>query len=404
MVLTAFALSTLAILSLVGVSLIFFYLRITERESPHISASQRTNEPLLSVIITAKNEQDTIGSCITSLQAQSYRNIEILVVDDNSRDRTKEIATNFQTDSRVRVISLSEKPSNFLGKSWACQKGFENSRGEMLLFVDADSTFNKEAVEISLSYLISNSLDMFSISPKVNLKGIWAYSTLPLVSAGINLLYPMKKVNDPKSKRAYVFGTFILVRRSVYESIGGHASVRDKLVEDAAIAQLAKSKGFKLKVALGESLIQTDWENDFHSVYHGMERVFSDSVRPYGLISILDAILLFFLGLYPLIFIAFSILHGISLLQSSFDPLIQYISFIASLLSVLFAILVSANELYHATGKKIAYQALLYPLGFVLFVSAIITTVIKVRRSQGFYWKGKKYTPMNPLKEDHKSL
>ncbi|MHB1907395.1 MAG: glycosyltransferase family 2 protein [Nitrososphaerales archaeon] len=356
-------------------------------------------EPLLSVIITAKNEQDTIGACIASIQAQSYANIEIIVMDDNSQDRTKEIATEFQTDSRVRVVSLSEKPANFLGKSWACQKGFENSRGDVLLFVDADSTFNKEAIEISLSYLISNSLDMFSISPKVSLKGPWAYSTLPLVSAGINLLYPMKKVNDPKSKRAYVFGTFILVRRSVYESIGGHASVRDKLVEDAAIAQLVKSKGFKLKVALGESLIQTDWEKDFHSVYRGMERVFSDSVRPYGLISILDAVLLFFLGLYPLIFIAFSILF-----QSSFDSLTQYFSFIASLLSVLFAILISANELYRATGKKLTYQSLLYPLGFVLFVSAIVTTAIKVRRSQGFYWKGEKYIQTNHLKEDHKSF
>ena len=399
MVLLVFALSTLAILSFLGVSLIFSYLRITERESPHISKSERKMEPLLSVIITAKNEQDTIGACIASIQAQSYANIEIIVMDDNSQDRTKEIATEFQTDSRVRVVSLSEKPANFLGKSWACQKGFENSRGDVLLFVDADSTFNKEAIEISLSYLISNSLDMFSISQKVSLKGPWAYSTLPLVSAGINLLYPMKKVNDPKSKRAYVFGTFILVRRSVYESIGGHASVRDKLVEDAAIAQLVKSKGFKLKVALGESLIQTDWEKDFHSVYCGMERVFSDSVRPYGLISILDAVLLFFLGLYPLIFIAFSILF-----QSSFDSLTQYFSFIASLLSVLFAILISANELYRATGKKLTYQSLLYPLGFVLFVSAIVTTAIKVRSSQGFYWKGEKYIQTNHLKEDHKSF
>lgn len=374
-------LSILAVISFLGVFLIFSYLVNTERKAPHISKSnlQLTKEPLISIIIAAKNEEETIARCISSLQNQTYMNLEIIVVDDESKDRTLEIASTF----RVRVISSGPKPQDWIGKSWPCEKGYESSTGEILLFVDADSIFEKEAIERSIDYFTRDSLDMFSISPRVNLKGPWAYSTLPLVSGGINLLYPMNKVNDPKSKRAYVFGTFILVRRSVYESIGGHASVKNTLVEDAALAQNLKSKGFKLKVVVGDGLIQTNWESDFKSIYHGMERVFSDSVRPYGLVSLLDALVLFFLGVYPFIFIIF-------FYSSAFQSVLG-LGLLASLLNVLFSILIYVNELHLVSGRRVSYQALLYPLGYFLFMSAVITTAFKVKRSKSFIWKGENY-------------
>jgi chlorobactene glucosyltransferase len=394
--------SFFAILSALGLLLILIYLLRTESQAPHISSYVKDRvkneiEPLVSVIIAARNEEEKISRCISSLSAQHYRNLEIIVVDDNSSDKTKSIAETFETkDHRVKVVSAGVKPWGWVGKSWPCQVGFQNSKGKILLFVDADSVFGPLSVGNSLSYFEGSDLDMFSISPRVNLKGIWSKATLPIVSGGINLLYPMKKVNDKQSKRAYVFGTFIMIKRSVYDSLGGHAAIRERIVEDAAIAQLVKSNGFKLRVMIGDGLIKTDWESDFKSIYHGLERIFSDSIRSYGLVSLLNAALIFVIGLYPIFFIMgfaiYSALLGNLFLGSDLASLILVAGLTASVLNILFALSLGVNELHHLQGKRnVGLAPLLYPVGFCLFMSAIVTSTIKVKRSRGIEWKGQKF-------------
>ncbi|HKW03706.1 MAG TPA: glycosyltransferase family 2 protein, partial [Nitrososphaerales archaeon] len=296
-----------SLLSALGAVSITTFLFVTERRAPRFSKSIKKIEivqrdTLLSVIITAKNEEQTIGRCLESLIAQTHENLEIIVVDDESSDDTVKVSQKFSDrDKRIRVVGAGVKPSGWFGKNWPCQKGFENSRGEFLLFVDADSEFDKAVISLALNYALSLSIDMLSLSPRLRLKGVWSRATVPLLTGAINLLYPMTRVNDPDKKRAYVFGTFVLVLRKTYEEIGGHASVKDKLVEDAAIAQRAKSSGHKLRVEIGNEFASSDWESELKVIYHGLERVFSDSVRPYGLLSILNAVLVFFLGIFPLI-------------------------------------------------------------------------------------------------------
>ena len=396
-----FLASLFAILSAVLLFAILLYLLSTERQAPHIRKSEtkgreQSQDTLVSIIIAARNEEEKIARCISSLIAQSYQNIEILVVDDNSTDKTSSIAAEFEgKDPRVHTISPGAKPQRWVGKSWPCERGFQVSKGELLLFVDADSVFEPKAVEYSVKCLHYGSIDMLSISPRVNLTGIWAKATLPLVSAGINLLYPMKKVNDPKSRRAYVFGTFILVKKSVYAAIGGHEAIRERIVEDAAIAQLAKSKGYKLRVMIGDGLVTTDWEHEFSSIYRGMERVFSDSIRSYGLVSLLDAVLVFFLGLYPIVFIvgyaSYSIFVRNFMVGSNLVSLPLNAGFVASLMCVLFSLSMQAKELHITKAKKIGLTPFLYPIGFCLFISAIVTSTLKVSGSKSIEWKGQKF-------------
>ncbi len=391
--------SFLALLSASGTLIILSYLWTTERKAPHILQSSfensKSNQPSkpVSVIVTARNEERVIGRCISALENQSYPNLEIIVVDDNSTDNTHKIAYEFQRrDTRVSVFDAGAKPKDWVGKSWACHRGFMASKGEVLLFVDADSSFDSRTLTSSMDRFQSESIDMYSLSPTVSLHGVWSHSVMPLISGAINLLYPMKKVNDRKNKRAYVFGTFVLVKRSCYVAIGGHEAVRNRLVEDAAIAQAAKSKGFKLRVENGDGLITTDWESDLSDVFHGLERVFSESVRSNGQISILNAVVLFFLGLYPIAFIlgyfTAYFLGGNDLITLSSNILSLGLS--ASILSVLLALLIAANELRSVSGKVRLYP-LLYPIGFALFICAIITSSRKVSSAGGFVWKGERY-------------
>lgn len=381
-----------SLLSALGTVSITTFLFVTEHRAPRFSKSIKKIEiapkdTLLSVIVTAKNEEQTIGRCLESLIAQTHENLEIVVVDDESSDDTVKVSQKFSDrDRRIRVVGAGPKPHGWLGKSWPCQKGFENSRGEFLLFADADSEFDKAVVSLALNYAASFSIDMFSLSPRLRLKGIWSHATVPLLTGAINLLYPMSRVNNPDKKRAYVFGTFILVSRKTYEEIGGHASVKDKLVEDAAIAQRAKSSGHKLRVEIGNEFAASDWESNPKVIYHGLERVFSDSVRPYGLISILNAVLLFFLGIFPLIVVVsyLAFMSGYSLTS------LEGISFLACLVSIAGLVLTFGKELRSVSGRVGPYPVF-YPVGCALFILAIVTSSIKARGRGAFEWKGTKY-------------
>ncbi len=221
-------LTALAILSLLGSLSLLVFLVITETAAPKFTKSirglgQDNSESLVTIIIPARNEEETIGSCLNSLILQSHTNLEILVVDDSSADNTANIVNKLAAaDSRIKLVLAGTKPRDWVGKSWPCWRGFEASRGEYLLFVDADSRLAPEAVRTTLDYALREKIDMFSISPRVEMTSVAAKAVMPIISGAINLLYPMHKVNDPKSSRAYVFGTFVLVSRKIYEAIGGH--------------------------------------------------------------------------------------------------------------------------------------------------------------------------------------
>jgi chlorobactene glucosyltransferase len=379
----------LAVLSLAGSLGIFIYLLITERDAPKFSFSFESvltsqGKPKVSIVVTAKNEEQMIGKCLESLLTQTYDHPEIIVVDDSSTDHTADKVAKLAAQySNLRLVFAGPKPTSWVGKSWPCWRGFQEAKGEYLLFVDADSIFESRIVERSVIYAEQNSIDVFSLAPRVEVRGWMAKAVLPLITGAINLLYPMKKVNDRKSKRAYVFGTYILVRKEVYEKTGGHSKVRDQLVEDAAIAQLAKSAGYNLRVEGGGDLITTEWESDPKAIFHGLERVTSTSIKTYGIVSVLNAILLFFLIIYPVLFILSS------LLLRAFSE-IFLLGLVASILNVILFLSLTAREM-HAVSGRAGPEIFLYFVGGLIFIAAIVTTSIKVTRGKDLYWKGQGY-------------
>ena len=381
-------LNVLAVLAAISSFLVLLFLLLTHRNAPRFlesiqSIKQVNEKPRVSVIITARNEEDELSRCLGSLIRQDYPDLEVILVDDSSADRTLAIAESIRKlDRRIRIVEAGQREEGWIGKSWPCWKGYQCADGDLLLFVDADSEFLKAStVSDAVNYLLVKEYDMFSISPKVRLDSVWASSTLPLVSSAIDLLYPMMKVNDPPSDRAYVFGTFILVKRAVYEAIDGHRKVRKSLVEDAAIAQDTKAKGYKLRIEVGTEFLATDWEHELSKIYSGLERIMSTSIQGYGLVSNVNTILLFFLALYPILFVI-----GFAL-----NPQSEYFTgAIASVLNIIFFLSIFATE-SRLVAKKAGLRVLLYPLGVLIFMSAIFTTSLKVRNGKGIDWKGRSY-------------
>lgn len=382
--------ATLAVLAFLGSAFIFGYLVKTERSAPKFSDSikGRGNSPisdiLVSVIVPARNESREISKCIESLLVQTYSNFEMIVVDDSSSDNTCDVVNSLaKNDSRVKLVLAGAKPEGWVGKSWPCWKGYEYSAGAYLLFVDADSTLARNTIECSLRYALENDFDMLSLSPRIKLQGVTARAVLPLISGAINLLYPMHKVNNKKSERAYVFGTFILVKRSVYEAIHGHEKVKGELVEDAALARVTKGAGYNLRIERGPEFVSTLWETDSMSIYQGLERITSSSVRSYGLLSILDALFLFFITLYPILYV---ISYALILPAGN----VFLIGLVASLLNIATFLSLAEFETIRVSGSANP-SAVLYPIGSAFFMTAIIATAVKIVRNKELRWKDSGY-------------
>lgn len=379
----------IAVLSLLGSIAILSYLGITERQAPKFlflpEKEEEENGPSVSIIVTARNEELMIEDCLDSLVAQTYQRKEIIAVDDSSSDRTVEIISRIAArEPQLRLVNAGQKPIGWVGKSWPCWRGAEEAKGEYLLFVDADSQYERTLVSRSALYVKKNAIDIFSVSPRVKFRGIWARAVLPMITGAINLLYPMRKVNDKKSDRAYVFGTYFLIRKDVYEKTGGHREVRDQIVEDAAIARLVKSAGYKLRIERGENLLATEWESDARAIFNGLERVASSSIKSYGIFSILNAILLFFLIVYPLIFV-------VAALALHVESGLFLTGIIACVANIIVFLTLDALQMTVISGSAGGPAVLLYFIGGLFFIAAIVTTSVKVARGRDLYWKGQGY-------------
>ncbi len=217
--------------------------------------------PLVSIIVPARDEAENIGRCLGSLLHAEWPEYEIVLVDDRSEDGTREIAEALaeQTGGRVRVVAGEPLPEGWIGKPWACWQGFKAARGDLLLFTDADTRHGPELLSRAVRALRDHGADMLSALPRQVMVGFWERFMLPHVWFIITARYPlMSRVNRSANPLTVMAnGQFILVRREAYEAIGGHAAIRDEVVEDVRLAQRMVAAGRSLFVAHAEELIQT---------------------------------------------------------------------------------------------------------------------------------------------------
>jgi glycosyltransferase involved in cell wall biosynthesis len=221
----------------------------------------QTPRPELSIIIPARNEEASLARCLSSLTAdpfwsdpeESWR-LEIIVVNDESSDCTRKIAESF---GRVRVLDAGPLPGGWCGKQHACQIGADAATGEWLLFTDADTMHRSGGVWVAVAEARDKVADLLSYSPAQEVHGFAERSVMPLIYAELAAAYKPKQVSDPTSPAAAANGQFLLIRRVVYDLIGGHASVAGGLLEDVAIARRVKQAGGKLYFRFGGELVTT---------------------------------------------------------------------------------------------------------------------------------------------------
>jgi glycosyltransferase involved in cell wall biosynthesis len=229
------------------------------------TAAQR---PTVSLIIPARNEEACLGDCLRSLVAQSGIAFEIIVVDDHSTDRTREIATSFPKE-QVRVLEAGPLPEGWTGKNNAVTTGARQARAQWLLFTDADTVHVSGSLTRALKEVQDNNADLLSYSPEQIAVTFWEMATLPVVFAELARQYPPSIVSDPASPIAAANGQFILVRREAYEAVGGHAAIAGDILEDVALARALKRSGRKIRFRYAPDALRTRMYRNYHQLRDG---------------------------------------------------------------------------------------------------------------------------------------
>ncbi|MGA9641757.1 MAG: glycosyltransferase family 2 protein [Terriglobales bacterium] len=222
--------------------------------------------PVVSIIVPARNEEASLGDCLWSLVGQTGVSLEIIVVDDGSKDGTRAIAESF---AGVRVMAAPPLPAGWTGKNNAAAAGATAARGEWLLFTDADTVHVAGSLGRAVEEARREDAEMLSYSPEQIAVTFWEMAVLPVVFAELAREYPPKKVSDPASPIAAANGQYILIRREAYEAVGGHRAIADSLLEDVALARAVKKSGRRIRFRYAADAVRTRMYRNFGQLSEG---------------------------------------------------------------------------------------------------------------------------------------
>jgi Glycosyl transferase family 2 len=225
--------------------------------------------PAVSAIVPARNEEATIAAAVESLAAQPEIT-EIIVINDQSTDGTA--AALQQLSSRyaqLRVLETKELPGGWVGKNYAVSLGAEQATGDWLLFTDADGVHLPGSTAHALADAAETGAGLVSYSPEQETRSWWEKALIPFVYTRLAHKYSYAEVNHPDSPEAAASGQYLLIRREDYVRIGGHAAVAGEVLEDVALARLAKRAGVRLYFASGSGIMRVRMYRTFAAMWQG---------------------------------------------------------------------------------------------------------------------------------------
>ncbi len=240
--------------------------------------ANKSEWPFVSILIPARNEAGNIARCVRSLLSQSYANFEIIVLDDNSEDSTSAIVEMLAIPGddphrRLRLVKGAPLPKNWLGKNFACHQLSQYAQGDLLLFTDADTFHSVSTLSKAVTALLYEKADFLSVFPRQQTVSLAERLSLPMLPFFVVGLLPIWFVShSPRPTFSAANGQFMLFRRETYEAIGGHAAVREIVLEDVTMGRLVKKLGFKQILPDGSDLVQCRMYRGSGEVWRGFSK------------------------------------------------------------------------------------------------------------------------------------
>ena len=335
------------------------------------------NAPLISICVPARNEERNLRTCLEAILAQKYPNFELIVVDDRSTDATPALLKELSNETRLHALVGAELPPGWAGKPHALHQASLTARGEWLCFVDADTFLAPEALASCYIKARETHADLFTVLTYQITGSFWEKVVLPLVMTALSVGFSPRKVNDPSRRDAVANGQFIMIKRSVYQAIGGYEHLKDQIVEDKAIAEQVKNNGYRLMYT---SLPQM-WEGWTKNIYLGLRD--QPALLILGAVgALLFVIAALVLPLWPLLGL-FLFLHRGGWMAAA----------IITEALILWGALIYKRAAVARSMDISRWYAMTTPLGAGVFTAMMLTSSWKVISGQGVTWKGRKYKP-----------
>jgi chlorobactene glucosyltransferase len=336
-----------------------------------------TDRGLVSVLIPARNEEANIGRCLDSLLDQSYRNYEIIVLDDQSEDSTWQIISQYahRFPKRIRAIRGVPLPGGWYGKTHAMQYLSRYARGDYLLFTDADTLHSRESLAWAVTNINEHNADFLSgyVYQEVSTFGeALIVPTTYIMSAIVLPLWLIHRTTP--SLLAFAVGQLVLFRRQAFDTIGGYSTVSEQISEDVFVARAVKKAGFRTVFLDIRDYVGCRLYRGYRESFDGIGKNIYDFFKNQPAFFASVASILAGFILLPLILIPIELNSG--------NPLLRL-----SLFSVLTFLLAWSLTLYDRGQKW--WLPLLYPLTFAHLFYMAWKSFGRVASQLGVEWKGR---------------
>ncbi len=345
------------------------------------NVKDETDGPLISVIIPARNEENSLGRLLESMIGQSYRNLEILVINDQSTDRTGEIIAEYaRKDPRIRGFESDpgiKLHSN--GKINALLQLIPHAEGEYLIATDADTEHAPDCVTHAYSIMKKNDLDIISGFPTEICPSFMGTVNISAMMF-TNIMIPHFLVyHFPIPSASFAIGQFIMMKRSAYEETGGYMSIRGTICDDVGIVRLFVRKKKHFAFVSISDYLKCYMYGTAKEAFRGIERSIAGVFppRPATIIPILlIVIIILHMALSPLLSLLFLFLLGLS------PSLLVLIAGWALLFLSWYIGCRAANW-----RKRISIAC---PLALFQIAMMYLHGLYKQLSGEGFIWKGRK--------------
>ena len=367
---------------MIVVSAYFFLMAVANILEAKIRTSLPTikDGPLVSVLIPARNEEQHIETCIGSLENQDYRDYEILVVDDNSEDRTYEIIQKIaEQNKRVRVFKGKPLPEDWYGKTFALEQLVSQARGEILLITDADTFHHPTSISWAVTNMKSTGADLVSGYAGQILKSFGERVTVPLIFFLTGFLIPMFLSKIIKlGYFSLAVGQYIAVKKEVLIKVGGFATVKHKTSEDVFMARHIKECGYKTEFLDISNQVSCRMYDSYRAGIQGIGKNIYDFLGKIPAVLILNASAIFFFFCLPFPILAGSILLSrLGLFHNSFLPQLIIVHVLYTLTWLVFFI-----------GRRISwYNAFAWPIMYFNLLFMVLWSFYRTLSGRGFIWK-----------------
>nr|WP_319269084.1 glycosyltransferase family 2 protein [uncultured Draconibacterium sp.] len=230
--------------------------------------------PLVSILIPARNEEQNIGRLLQAIQKQDWQNFEVLVFNDQSTDKTAQIVEDLsKNDQRIHLINSKGLSDGWLGKNFGCYSLAQKAKGHYFLFLDADVHISDSIIAGTVAKVKKHKLGLLSIFPKQNMHSWGEYLTVPNMNFILLSLLPLIFVRVlPFPSMAAANGQFMLFDAKTYLDNQPHQTFRNNKVEDISIAQSFKQKGIRIACLAGNPSISCRMYSSFAEAVNGFSK------------------------------------------------------------------------------------------------------------------------------------